>query len=296
MSKGVRNGMELLIYGITNSVTLALMAIGFSLTFGISGLANFAHGAFYLLGGILTWILINQLGIPYLLSALISIIVVGLLGFALYWGLMLRLRGLVINEVIATLAAAIVIIELLRWLGFSGFTYVLPEFIKGSVQIGKVWLDYQRIFLVGIGVALIVFFYLFTHYTKIGLSFRAIAQNERTAITVGIDSDWTAALSLAFGSSLAVVAGLAILPLGSIDTEMGYDILIYALAVGIVGGLESIPGIVLASFILGFCQNIVATFVRAQWSTVVTLAAIVIILAVKPSGIFGKYKELEERV
>ncbi len=288
--------MEILIYGITNSVTLALMAIGFSLTFGISGLANFAHGAFFLLGGILTWIFIHQLGIPYFLSALISIILVGLLGFVLYWGLMLRLRGLAINEVIATLAAAIVIIEVLRYLGFSGFTYVLPEFIKGSVQIGKSWLDYQRIFLVAIGVALIIFLYIFTHRTKIGLSFRAIAQNERTAISLGIDSDWTAALSLSFGSALAVVAGLAILPLGSIDTQMGYDILISALAVGILGGLESIPGIVIASIILGFGQIIVATFFRAQWQTVVTLAAIVIILAVKPSGILGKYKELEERV
>jgi len=288
--------MEILIYGITNSVTLALMAIGFSLTFGISGLANFAHGAFFLLGGILTWIFIHQLGIPYFLSALISITLVGLLGFGLYWGLMLRLRGLAINEVIATLAAAIVIIEVLRYLGFSGFTYVLPEFVKGSVQIGESWLDYQRIFLVAIGVALIIFLYIFTHRTKIGLSFRAIAQNERTAISLGIDSDWTAALSLSFGSALAVVAGLAILPLGSIDTQMGYDILISALAVGILGGLESIPGIVIASIILGFGQIIVATFFKAQWQTVVTLAAIVIILAVKPSGILGKYKELEERV
>ena len=179
--------MEILIYGITNSVTLALMAIGFSLTFGISGVPNFAHGAFYILGGILTWIFINQLGIPFFFSAILSILVVGLLGFIIYWGLMLRLRGLAINEVIATLAAAIVIIEVLRYLGFSGFTYVLPEFIKGSVPIGKVWLDYQRIFLVRIGVALIAFLYIFTHRTKVGLSFRAIAQNERTAISLGID-------------------------------------------------------------------------------------------------------------
>lgn len=288
--------MEILIYGITNSITLALMAMGFSLTFGISGLPNFAHGAFYLLGGILTWIFLNQLGIPFLFSAILSVVVVGLLGFILYWGLMLRLRGLAINEVIATLAAAIVIVEVLRYLGFSGFTYVLPEFIKGSVQIGHVWLDYQRIFLVGIGIGLILFLYFFTHRTRVGLAFRAIAQNERTAISLGIDSDWIAALSLAFGSALAVIASLAILPLGSIDTEMGYDILIYALAVGIVGGLESVPGIVLASFILGFAQILVATFFKAQWLTVITLAAIILILAVKPSGIFGKYKELEERV
>ncbi len=288
--------MEILIYGITNSVTLTLIALGFSLTFGISGLANFAHGAFYLLGGILTWIFINQLGVPYFLSALVSIVVVGLFGFFLYWGLMLRLRGLAINEVIATLATAIVIIEVLRYLGFSGFTYVLPEFIKGSVQIGKSWVDYQRIFLVAIGIGLIIFLYLFTHHTKIGLSFRAISQNERTAISLGIDSDWTAALSLSFGSALSVIAGLVILPLGSIDTQIGYDILISALAVGIVGGLESVPGILVASIILGFGQIIVATFFKAQWQIVVTLIAILVILSVKPSGIFGKYKELEERV
>lgn len=287
--------MEIFFYGITNSVTLALMAIGFSLTFGVSGVANFAHGAFYLLGGIITWLLIN-LGIPFFLSALISIVLVGLLGFGLYWGLMYRLRGLAINEVIVTLAAAIVIIELLRWLGFSGFTYVLPPFVKGSVEIGGVWMDYQRIFLVVIGIALVGLLYFFTHWTRIGLSFRAIAQNERTAIALGIDSDWTAALSLAIGSALSVVAALAILPLGSIDTEVGYEILIYALAVGIVGGLESIPGILLASFILGFAQILVATFFQAQWLTIITLAAIVLILAIKPSGILGKYKELEDRV
>jgi branched-chain amino acid transport system permease protein len=288
--------MEIIIYGITNSISLALMAIGFSLTFGISGLPNFAHGAFYLLGGILTWIFLNQLGIPYLVAALLSILAIGAFGFFLYWGLMLRLRGLAINEVIATLAVAIVIIEVLRWMGFSGFSYVLPPFIRGSVNIGGVWVDNQRIVMVGIGAALIVVLYLFTRRTKTGLSFRAIAQNERTAIAVGIDPDWTAALSLAMGSGLAVVAGLAILPLGAIDTEMGYDILLYALAVGIIGGLESLPGALLGSFILGFSQILVATFLRAQWQTVVTLAAIVIILAIKPSGLLGKYKELEERV
>jgi len=288
--------MEIIIYGITNSISLALMAIGFSLTFGISGLPNFAHGAFYLLGGILTWIFLNQLGIPYLMAALLSILAIGAFGFFLYWGLMLRLRGLAINEVIATLAVAIVIIEVLRWMGFSGYSYVLPPFIRGSVNIGGVWVDIQRIVMVGIGAALIVVLYFFTRRTKIGLSFRAIAQNERTAIAVGIDPDWTAALSLAMGSALAVVAGLAILPLGAIDTEMGYDILLYALAVGIIGGLESLPGALLGSFILGFSQILVATFLRAQWQTVVTLAAIVIILAIKPSGLLGKYKELEERV
>lgn len=288
--------VEILFYGFSNSMALALMAIGFSLTFGISGVANFAYGAFYILGGIITWIFMNQIGIPYVLAGILSVIVVGLAGFLMYWGLIFRLRGLAINEVIVTLAVAIVIIEVLRWMGFSGYTYSLPTFVKGSLKIGEVWVDYQRIGVIAIGVCLFVCLYFFTRRTRVGLSLRAIAQNERTAISLGIDSDWTAALSSALGSALAVVASLAILPLGSVDTELGYDVLIHALAVGIVGGLESIPGILLASFLLGFCQILVGTFLRAQWQTVVTLGAIVMVLAIKPSGLLGKYKELEERV
>ncbi len=288
--------VEILFYSLSNSMALALMAIGFSLTFGISGVANFAYGAFYVFGGILAWIFMNQLGLPYLLAGILSVAVVGFAGFLMYWGLIFRLRGLAINEVIVTLAVAIVIIEVLRWLGFSGFSYTLPAFVKGSLRVGDVWLDYQRISVIAMGICLLVFLYFFTRKTKVGLSLRAIAQNERTAISLGIDSDRSASLSCALGSALAVVAGLTILPLGSVDTELGYDILIYALAVGIVGGLESIPGILLASFILGFSQILVATFLRAQWQTVVTLAAIVIVLAIRPSGILGKYKELEERV
>jgi len=288
--------MSVLIYGITNSITLALIALGFSLTFGISGIANFAYGAFYIIGGLLTFELFIDLGLPYFLSAIIAIGIVGLLGFAFYWGVLLRLRGMLLNEVIATFAVGIAILQLLRWKGFYGYRYALPVFVKGSVEIGGVAVDYQRLFIIGVGVILVLFIYLFTHHTRVGLSFRGIAQNERTAISLGIESDWTGALSLAFGSALAAVAAIMILPLGIIDVNQGYDVLIYALAVGILGGLESIPGIIMAAFVLGFSQILMATFFKAEWMIVIILLAIILVLALRPSGILGKSKELEERV
>ena len=125
----------MLVYGFINSLILALTALGFSITFGISGVANFAHGAFYILGGTLTWLLLVKFGLPYFLSAIIAVITVGIIGALMYRFLLVRLRGLVLSEVIATFAIGIIILELMRCLGVMGFQYRLPSFIIGSVEI-----------------------------------------------------------------------------------------------------------------------------------------------------------------
>ena len=288
--------VSIIIYGLVNSVILALISMGFSLTFGISGVANFAYGGFYLLSGFLVWILLNYLKFPFVLAIVVTVGVVGFLGFATYWVILLRVRGIALSEVIATFALGVGILELFRWMGFVTYEFTLPYFKKGTVMIAGVPVDYQRLFIVGIGLALVLFLYFFTHYTRIGLAFRGIAQNERTAISLGIRSDFTAALSLAFGSAMASVAAIVILPLGIISINTGYEVLLIAVAVGIVGGLESVPGILVASLILGYAQVITGTYFSPEWMMVVYLAAIVIILSIKPSGLFGKFKELEERV
>jgi branched-chain amino acid transport system permease protein len=287
---------SIIIYGLVNSVTLALIAMGFSLTFGISGVANFAYGAFYLLSGFLVWMLLNYLKFPFLLAIVVTIGVVGLLGFVTYWVILLRVRGIPLSEVIATFALGVGILELFRWLGFVTYEFTLPYIKKGMVMIAGVPVDYQRLFMIGIGLGLVLFLYFFTHYTRTGLAFRGIAQNERTAISLGIKSDWTAALSLALGSAMSSVAAIVILPLGIISINQGYEVLLVAVAVGIVGGLESVPGILVASLILGYAQVLTGIYLKPEWMMVVYLAAIVLVLAIKPSGLFGKFKELEERV
>jgi branched-chain amino acid transport system permease protein len=226
----------------------------------------------------------------------VTIGVVGLLGFVTYWVILLRVRGIPLSEVIATFALGVGILELFRSLGFVTYEFTLPYLKKGMIMIAGVPLDYQRLFIVGIGLGLVLFLYFFTHHTRIGLAFRGIAQNERTAISLGIKSDFTAALSLAFGSAMASVAAIVILPLGIISINTGYEVLLVAVAVGIVGGLESVPGILVASLILGYAQIITGTYFKPEWMMVVYLAAIVLVLAIKPSGLFGKFKELEERV
>ena len=285
-----------IIYALINSVILALMAIGFNLTFGISGVANFAYGAFYILAAYTTWILMNLAGFPYPVAVLVSILFATALGALMYRFVLMRVRGQALSEVIATFGIGLAILELFRYLGFVGFEYSLPVFIDKSFVIAGAYVDMQRILIVGIGVVIVFGLWLFTHHTATGLAFRGIAQDERTALTFGMDSDRIATLAVSFGAGLAAIAATVIVPLGSISPGEGYDVLIKALAVCIIGGLGSTGGVILASFIIGFAERLTDTYIGSHWTMIVSLAAILVVLVVKPSGLFGKQKELEERI
>ena len=285
-----------LVYGFVNSVILVLTALGFNITFGISGVANFAHGALYVATGFLTYLILNKIHLPFLIAAPLTVLIVAFLAALIYRFILLRVRGLVVSEVIATFGVGLAILELFRYFGFVGFEYTLPVLIDASFSIGETYIDAQRLIIVAAGVILTVFLWFFTRYTRLGLAFRGMAQDERTALTLGINSDRAAALSMAFGGGYAALAALVILPLGTIAVNEGYNVLTNALAVCIVGGLGSTVGVVAASFIIGYAQIITATYLEPHWMMIVSLVAILIVLVFKPSGLFGHQKELEERI
>ena len=288
--------MDILIYGLINSLSLALMAVGFSLVYGVSRVPNFAHGAIYIMAGFITWVFLRTMGLSYSLSILLTLIIIALVGAVVYQVVLIRVRGMPISEIIATYAIALAILEGFRWAGFRGLTYTLPNFIDGTLNIAGVSVDFQRMIVVIIGFVLILGLWLFTHFTRLGLSLRAIAQDERAALTLGIDSDRTAIIALALGSALAGLAAIVLLPLGNITVKTGYDVLIFSLAVCVVGGLGSWFGSILAAFVIGYAQILTVAFFKPHYQAVVALAAILIVLIAKPSGLFGRQKELEERV
>ena len=177
-----------------------------------------------------------------------------------------------------------------------GIEYTLPVFADKSFLIAGTYVDMQRVIIVFSSVALVFSLWLFTHHTSIGLAFRGIAQDERTALTFGIDSDWVATLSVSLGAGLAAIAATLVVPLGTISVGEGYGVLLNALAVCIIGGLGSTGGVIVASLVVGFAQRFTDTYIGSHWTMIVSLAAILIVLVVKPSGLFGKQKELEERI
>jgi len=288
--------MEILLFGIINSVTLSLTALGFTLVYSISRLPNFAHGALYVTSGYIVWLCVNTLGINYLLGIAAGIVATAIIGALMYHLIILRIRGMQISEIIATYAIGLAIIEGLRWGGLRGSTFTLPSFLAGSIELGGMAVDNQRLFVLGSGAAVFAALGLFVKFTKTGLALKAIAQDERAAMMLGIDSDRKALVSFALGSGLSAFAAILILPLGSIVVETGYNVLIYSIAVSIIGGLGSWGGAIVASFIIGFAQILTEVFLSTQYQMVISLLAIIVTLLLKPSGIFGKQKELDDRV
>ena len=285
-----------ILYAVLNSAILAVMAIGFSLTFGISGVANFAYGSMYILSAYLSWMLLNLLELPYGLALLLSLLMTMSAGALMYRFVLLRVRGQALSEVIATFGIGLAVLELFQYLGLVGFEYSLPVLIDDSFIIGETVIDAQRLLIAAAGGLLVAGLWAFTHYTRLGLAFRGIAQDERTALTLGIESDRIAMFSVALGCGLAALSATLIIPLGSISPSDGYEVLIKALAVCIIGGLGSTGGVIVASFVIGFAERFTDTYLSSHWTMIVSLAAILIVLAVKPSGLFGRQKELEERI
>jgi branched-chain amino acid transport system permease protein len=294
--------MDILIYGTVNSIIFALIALGFTLVYGVSRVPNFAHGSIYILVGFLTWSFVNDWNLNYAVAVLLSLIIAAAIGLFIYRFILIRLRGIPTSEIIVSFAVSLVILEGLRMQGIGGFKgfigpfYVLQPFIAGKVNILGVFVDYQRLLIIAIGIALVFALWLFTHHTKLGLCLRAIAQDEHAAMMLGINSDRTAMISLSLGSALAGLAAVLILPLGSVTVEVGYKVLIYALAVCIIGGLGSWAGSILASFVIGFAMKISTVLFGAMWEMVVLVGTVILVLLLRPSGLLGKQKELEERV
>jgi len=288
--------MEILLYGIINSASLALMALGFALVYGISRVPNFAHGALYVISGFITWTLLRTLGLPYVVSILLAMVITGVIGGLIYQFILIRVRGMAISEIIASYAMGLAILEGLRWGGFKGMTYTLPPFLQGTVFLGGVPVDLHRLTVVVLGTAVVLLLWLFTRHTRIGLAMRGMAQDERAALMLGIDSDFMAVIAMSFGSMLAALAAVLLLPLGNIVVEAGYNVLILAIAVCIVGGLGSWMGAILAAFLIGFAQILTVVYLGSHWQMVVALLAIIFTLIIRPSGLFGRQKELEERV
>ena len=324
--------LEVVIYALVKSITFALFALGFTFAYGVSRLPNFAHGAIFILTGFLAWTFVNDFGMSYLLSMILAVAIAAAIGALIYQFVLIRLRGMPTSEIIASFAFSLIILEGLRiqgigpFKGFIGPGYAIDPFIvneynpvdfsyigirimdaftiKGaegtlfdpnSINFFGVAIDAQRLVIVAGGILLVAGLWAYTRYTKTGLSLTGIAQDEQAAMMVGVNSDKMAMISLAIGSAFAGIAALLLLPLGNLAVEKGYEVLILALAVCIIGGLGSWTGAVAAAFILGFATNLSTVFFGAMWEDVVLIGTIILILAFKPSGLMGKQKELEER-
>lgn len=279
--------MEILIYGAVTSAIYAMLAVGFTLIFGVARVLNLAHGSFYALGAYGTYVLISIVGLPLWLAALLAIAGVSLFGVVIEKVLVRPLRYSQLGVLMITLAVSLVVEQALFLIFGSEYRNV-PAFIDTKVSIGGVDVAGQRLLTLVFAVVAIGALYLFIQRTRLGSAILAISQDAEAAKYMGIPSDRIFSLVMAISAALAALAGVLAGPFLSVQPSMHLLPIVKAFAIVIVGGLGSIPGSILAALMLGYAETLVAYLISTSWTEIVSVLATLLTLVLRPAGIFGK--------
>lgn len=279
--------MEILIHGAVSSAIYAMLAVGFTLIFGVARVLNLAHGSFYALGAYGTYVATAILGWPLLPAALMSIALVALFGVVIEKIFIRPLRHSQLGVLMITLAISLVIEQALFLIFGSEYRNV-PAFIQSKVAIGGIDIAGQRLLTVAVAVVAIGTLYLFIQRTRLGSAILAISQDAEAAKYMGIPSDRIFSLVMAISAALAALAGVLAGPFLSVQPTMHLLPIMKAFAIVIVGGLGSIPGSIVAAMMLGYAETIVAYTISSSWTEIVSVLATLLMLVFRPAGIFGK--------
>jgi len=275
-----------IVNGVTYAATLALVAIGLTLVFGILRVVNFAHGAIYMLGAYATYYFVVSLGVPYLVAVVGAGLAIALFSAVLAVALFRRYRGLLLEGAVMAIALSL-LIEDGAFLGFGAAPRAVPSSFDGVVDIGGVHVIAQRIFIIGVTAALVIGLQLFVSRTRMGRALRAVQQDPYAASLQGIQVDRVVTLCFALGGLLAGIAGSLVAPTQVVLPTIGEAPLLLAFVVIILGGMGSVSGAVIASLVLGMTQSVVSTYWTAQASTWISFTLVIVVLAARPTGIFG---------
>jgi branched-chain amino acid transport system permease protein len=279
--------VEILIYGAVTSAIYAMLAVGFTLIFGVARVLNLAHGSFYALGAYGTYVLTSNVGLPLWLAALLAIAGVSLFGVVIEKVLVRPLRYSQLGVLMITLAVSLVVEQALFLIFGSEYRNV-PAFIDTKVSIGGVDVAGQRLLTLVVAVVAIGALYLFIQRTRLGSAILAISQDAEAAKYMGIPSDRIFSLVMAISAALAALAGVLAGPFLSVQPSMHLLPIVKAFAIVIVGGLGSIPGSILAALMLGYAETLVAYLISTSWTEIVSVLATLLTLVLRPAGIFGK--------
>jgi len=280
-----------LLLGLVNGSFYAILSLGLAVIFGLLNVINFAHGALFMLGAMVTWMAMNYLGINYWAMLILAPIVVGIFG-VLIERLLLRwiykldhLYGLLL-----TLGLSLLIEGVFRSIyGVSGLGYDTPELLEGATNLGFMILPNYRAWVVVASLVVCIATWYVIEKTRLGAYLRAGTENPRLVEAFGINVPVMVTLTYAFGVGLAAFAGVLAAPVYQVTPLMGQNLIIVVFAVVVIGGMGSIMGSILTGLGLGVIEGLTKVFYPEASSTVV-FVIMVIVLLIRPAGLFGKEK------
>ena len=286
---------DIIINGLINGSIYALLAIGFSLIFGVARLVNIAHTAFYMTAAYLIYVGLNHWEISAPLAIVISIVVTTALGLVCYQLFIKPIREHEAAVLIATIALAMVFQEIFL-LEFGGSYRGVPPLASGFITLAGAKVANQHLIALGVALLALAVTWLLLMKTKIGLGIRCTAQDREVANLMGINVNREIMLALGISVGMAALAGAIVAPLKVIDPHMWMPPLIMMLAIVVLGGLGSIKGSFIAAYIIGFTEAAIVFGVPTFGflKEPAALSIMILVLLIRPEGLFGVAFE-EER-
>ncbi len=280
-----------LLIGLINGSFYALLSLGLAVIFGLLNIINFTHGAQYMMGAFVAYLLLNKLGMGYWWALLVTPIAVGATGMLIERLMLSRLYKLDhLYGLLLTFGLALIIQGLFRnEYGSSGQPYAIPEQLMGAQNLGFMFLPNYRAWVVCASLMVCLATWYVVERTKLGAYLRAATENPALVQAFGINVPRMITLTYGFGVGLAALAGVMAAPIYQVSPQMGADLIIVVFAVVVIGGMGSIMGAILTGFGLGVIEGLTKVFYPEASNTVI-FVIMAIVLLIKPAGLFGTQK------
>jgi branched-chain amino acid transport system permease protein len=284
--------MELFLQQVFNGVmlgsTYAIVAVGLTLVFGILNIPNFAHGHLYMLGAYISFFLMTVHGLGFWPALIASMAILAFGGMLVERIVFRPLRDKPhINSFISAIGALMILeTGVIALWGPQGRR--IPNPYPGIVELLGITMTYQRLLVIVAAIVLIILLQIFINRTTPGATIEAVAQNREGAMLVGINVNRVSSLTFAISAATAAAAACLVAPIFMISPTMGALLGMKAFVIVILGGLGSIPGAILGGYILGLLETIGGGYLSAAYKDVYAFGALILILAIKPTGLFGR--------
>ena len=293
----------LIIFGAISGAVLALLALGFTLIYGVANVVNMAHGTIFMYGAYMFFIFgpFGTFGLDPVMALILSAITMAIMGSIVYVIFIHPVMGDEVAGIVSTVCAALILQQIIFLdppLGFGGEHKGVPPLVSGSTTILGVTVTNSKILAFVVSLVLIATISIFIAKTKIGRAMKAVSQDREVAMLMGINTPRLYIITIAISSALAAVAGILITGSASpvAEPHMWLTPLMMSFAIVILGGLGSIKGTLIAGFIVGYVGETVVYFVPEGvfLKGAIALAVMVTVLVIRPKGLFGKRIELED--
>jgi len=287
--------IDIIIGGLISGSMYALLAIGFSLIFGVARIVNIAHTAFYMLAAYCIYVVSQKIGLHPIWGMIAGVMLVTLLGMVSYKFLINPIREHEGAVLIATIALAMIFQEIMSLIFTSTFLSV-PALVGGYFKLLGVKVFYQQLLTFCAALLMMVVLWVFLMRTNVGLAIRSTAQDREVANLMGINEAQVAMVTMGVSVGLAAFTGAVVVPLTILEPQMWLHPLIMMMAVVVLGGLGSLKGSFIGAYILGFAEALVVFLapMGAYLKGSVALSVMILVLLIRPEGLFGVSFE-EER-